>query len=67
MAKEIGRYDSSLQMFVEAPREADMSRLYFLRWLAENNKLEHRTFGPSSGEFTKLPSMSMTLAAAPAA
>jgi len=48
----MGNYDSSLQMFVQAPREADMSRLTFLRWLAEAGRLEHRIAGPSGGEFT---------------
>lgn len=47
----IGSYDSSLQMFVEEPREPDMSRISFLRWLVENDRLEHGKSGPSSGEF----------------
>lgn len=45
----MGKYDSSLQMFVQSPRELDMSRLAFLRWLAEAGRLEHRIAGPSSG------------------
>ena len=45
----MGSYDSSLQMFVQKPREIDMTRLEFLRWLAEANRLEHRIAGPSTG------------------
>jgi hypothetical protein len=48
--KGSNRYDSSLQMFVMAPSEPDYSRLKFLRWLAEQNRLEHRVAGPSSGQ-----------------
>jgi hypothetical protein len=45
----MGPYDSSLQMFVQTPRPIDMARLSFMRWLAEQGKLEHRVAGPSSG------------------
>lgn len=45
----MGPYDSSLQMFVQTPRELDMNRLEFMRWLAEANRLEHRIAGPSAG------------------
>lgn len=45
----MGPYDSTLQMFVQTPQPIDMSRLTFLRWLAENGRLEHRIAGPSSG------------------
>ena len=48
--KAVGRYDSALQMFVEEPRDPDLSRLGFLRWLIENNRLEHPAVGPASGE-----------------
>jgi hypothetical protein len=48
--KAVGRYDSALQMFVEEPREPDLRRLSFLRWLIENNRLEHGVIGPASGE-----------------
>jgi hypothetical protein len=48
--KAVGRYDSALQMFVEEPREPDVNRLSFLRWLIENNRLEHEAVGPASGE-----------------
>jgi hypothetical protein len=46
-------YDGTLQMFVQSPREVDVRRLAFLRWLAEHGKLEHATAGPSSGPFVK--------------
>ncbi len=46
----INRYDASLQMFVEPTREPNLRRLTFLRWLAENDRLEHRVFGPTDGE-----------------
>lgn len=49
--KAVGRYDTALQMFVEEPRDPDMNRLTFLRWLIENNRLEHPVVGPASGEF----------------
>jgi hypothetical protein len=48
--KAVGRYDSALQMFVEEPREIDVRRLTFMRWLVENNRLEHGAVGPASGE-----------------
>ena len=48
--KAVGRYDSALQMFVEEPREPDVNRLTFMRWLIENNRLEHEAVGPASGE-----------------
>lgn len=44
------RYDGRLQMFVEDVRAVDMSRLRFLRWLAECHELEHPIAGPPSGE-----------------
>jgi hypothetical protein len=37
-------------MFVEEPREIDVRRLTFMRWLVENNRLEHGAVGPASGE-----------------
>jgi hypothetical protein len=61
-------YDGTLQMFIQTPREVDVRRLSFLRWLAENGKLEHGTAGPSSGPFVKaaapseaLPSISVAV------
>jgi hypothetical protein len=37
-------------MFVEEPHDPDLRRLTFLRWLVENNRLEHPVAGPASGE-----------------
>jgi hypothetical protein len=45
----MGPYDSTLQMFVQPPTAIDMSRLAFMRWLAEQGRLEHQIAGPSSG------------------
>ncbi len=45
----MGRYDSTLQMFVQEPRDLDLRRLAFLRWLGERGRLEHEIAGPSSG------------------
>ena len=39
-------YDGSLQMFVEEPRGINVERLRFLRWLAEQGRLEHPVAGP---------------------
>jgi hypothetical protein len=50
-----GGYDSELQMFCEIPREASMTQLRFLRWLAERGHLEHEAFGPPSGEYADAP------------
>jgi hypothetical protein len=41
-----GAYDGTLQMFVEQPRSIDIGRLRFLRWLAEQDRLEHPVAGP---------------------
>jgi hypothetical protein len=46
----VGLYDGNLQMFCEPARELDLGKLRFLRWLAEHDRLEHGTVGPSSGE-----------------
>ncbi|MFN8524949.1 MAG: hypothetical protein U0821_17785 [Chloroflexota bacterium] len=51
--KALGRYDGTLQMFVVDAPEIDMTRIAFLRWLGENGRLEHETFGPPSGDLTR--------------
>jgi hypothetical protein len=56
----VGWYDSALQMFVEEAREPDRRRLTFLRWLVENNRLEHPVMGPASGELVAVPIASST-------
>ncbi len=48
--KAADQYDTALQMFVDEPRDPDLSRLGFLRWLIENNRIEHPAVGPASGE-----------------
>ena len=48
--KAVGRYDAALQMFVEEPRDPDLRRLTFLRWLVDNDRLEHPAVGRPSGE-----------------
>ncbi len=50
-----GSYDSELQMFCQVPREVAMTRLRFLRWLAERGQLEHEAYGPPSGEYASAP------------
>jgi hypothetical protein len=50
-----GWYDPALQMFVEEAREPDRRRLAFLRWLAENGRLEHPVMGAASGELVAAP------------
>lgn len=45
----VGVYDGDLQMFVEKPRELDLDKLRFLRWMVEQGKLEHAVAGEPSG------------------
>ena len=49
-----GRYDPALHMYCEKPREPDLNRLTFLRWLVENDRLEHPVAGPASGDLAVL-------------
>jgi hypothetical protein len=42
-------------MFVEEPREPDLRRLTFLRWLVKNDRLAHQVMGPASGELAAVP------------
>ena len=51
MAKEIGQYDTDLQMFVEKPQPVNMKKLLFQRWLAQNGRSEHFPSGRPAGEF----------------
>jgi hypothetical protein len=44
-------YDGDLEMFVEPPRDPDMGRLLFLRWLVERRRLEHGPAGAPCGDF----------------
>lgn len=43
------RYDSELHMFRDNPRELNLDRLRFMRWLAERGRLEHEAAGESIG------------------
>jgi hypothetical protein len=47
------KFDTSLQMFVDEPREPDMARLRFLRWLAECGRLESSAISKSTGEYAE--------------
>lgn len=47
------RYDSTLHMFVQTPREPDLRHLKFLRELAVSGKLEHPAAGPPSGNYAE--------------
>ncbi len=47
--KSLGKFDSSLQMFVQQPHEINLQQLQFMRWLGEHGRLEHAIAGPSSG------------------
>ncbi len=50
-------YDGDLQMFVQTKREPNRESLNFLRWLAENDRLEHAIAGPSAGEYATEPTV----------
>jgi hypothetical protein len=39
-------YDGTLQILVEQPRSTDLGRLRFLRWFAEQDRLERPVAGP---------------------
>ena len=52
--KAVGRYDTALQMFVEEPRDPDLRRLTFLRWLIDNDRMEHPAVGPAAGDLAVL-------------
>ncbi|HEY7061375.1 MAG TPA: hypothetical protein VII06_07855 [Chloroflexota bacterium] len=44
-------FDGELKMFRDADRPVNLACLQFLRWLAEQGRLEHGVAGPSTGEF----------------
>jgi hypothetical protein len=50
-------YDRDVRMFRETPKPIDVARLRFLRWLAEQGRLEHLPAGPSCGELVVLSAM----------
>ena len=43
-------YDGDLRMFRETPRPVEVAHLRFLRWLADQGRLEHPPAGRPSGE-----------------
>ncbi len=45
------QYDQDLQLFVERLRDANQGHLRFLRWLGEQDRLEHPVSGPPCGAF----------------
>ena len=55
MALQQRKYDGDLHMFVDPPREPDMARLTFLRWLVERKRLEHGPAGAPCGDFALRP------------
>jgi hypothetical protein len=48
-------FDGELKMFRDGERPVNMGALRFLRWLAEQGRLEHGIAGPSSGPFAEEP------------
>lgn len=46
-----GRYDTSLQMFVEAPKEPRINHLRFYRWLKDNNRLGPKPLSSPRGDY----------------
>lgn len=51
--KEVGRYDTDVQMFAQVVKEADLSRVKFMRWLVENQRLEQPHAGPAGGDLAQ--------------
>jgi hypothetical protein len=49
------RYDGELQMFCDTAHEPSREALLFMRWMAEQGRLEHAVYGPSSGEYAEVP------------
>jgi hypothetical protein len=47
--REVEIFDGDLEMFREMPKPVNLAALRFLRWLAEQGRLEHPTFGRASG------------------
>lgn len=50
----VGRYDTALQMFREDQKLVRLPHARFLRWLAEQGRLEHPAYGPPSGHVAAL-------------
>jgi hypothetical protein len=63
MRSDSKSYDPELQMFVDGPREPDLARLCFLRWLVEHGKLEHGVAGIPGGPYALAATIERRLAA----
>lgn len=50
---ELGRFDTDLQMFVDAPQPVRMQSLLFNRWLAENGRFGRLPLSAPSGEYAQ--------------
>lgn len=48
--KELGRYDTELQMFVEPPRDSSMNHLIFMRGLMEQGKFGRQPLSQPRGD-----------------
>lgn len=55
MSMQLGKYDPTLQMFVEDPRPVRLARLGFERFLLEQRLGEHEVAGPPSGPLVGEP------------
>jgi hypothetical protein len=44
-------YDADLETLTDPPREPDLDRLRFLRWLGEHGRLEHAPMGSPAGDY----------------
>jgi len=51
MPKEMGRYDTSLQMFVEEPRDPSVNHLRFQRWLKDTGRAGALPFSAPRGDY----------------
>jgi hypothetical protein len=53
----LGRFDPDLEMFVEEKHELNVDYLRWMRWLAEQGRLEHEAYGPADEQLLRpLPS-----------
>lgn len=49
--RELGRFDTALQMFVEKPKEADINHLRFMRFRAERGDFGYKPVSVPRGDF----------------
>ena len=50
----IGKYDTVLHQFREEQKVVRLPHAKFMRWLAEQGRLEHPAYGPPSGHVAAL-------------